>query len=239
MPCEKVHKSARKPEGRALDQREVSHQRTCIQADSKVGHRHGQLFGARASLAKQTLHKSDEKQRVPCAFLRAQEMTTSWEMQMAKQRDAEKKVKEAEKKKQEEEDARKAEEDAKLGNKIKHGFQNVGQGIKVGVVRRGSVCVSHSVARGPLSKRTRRSRSQWMGSTRATAGCHCATGRRAREAKQVRATRPVLANKTCPCSLLLALCGRFLSLLLLGFGALPLEFRVKQQRMRPARVRTP
>jgi hypothetical protein len=62
-------------------------------------------------------------------------MTTSWEMQMAKQRDAEKKVKDAEKKKEEEEAARKAEEDAKFGNKLKAGFSNMGQGIKVGQCR--------------------------------------------------------------------------------------------------------
>ncbi len=57
-------------------------------------------------------------------------MTTSWEMQMAKQRDAEKKVKDAEKAKADEEARRQEEEDAKFGNKVKATFSNAGQGIK-------------------------------------------------------------------------------------------------------------
>lgn len=54
---------------------------------------------------------------------------------MAKQRDAERKVKDAEKAKREEEERKQAEEDAKFGNKIKASLGNAGNSIKNAFVK--------------------------------------------------------------------------------------------------------
>merc|ERR1711991_290441 len=56
--------------------------------------------------------------------------TTTWELQMAKQREAEQRVKDEERARREEEEREREEEESKFGNRVKQGAKNVGEGFK-------------------------------------------------------------------------------------------------------------